>query len=79
MKKGKLDIPTDWPRPWKELGFGQWRLLGYRVLIWKKYKRPASFKIYGFSKGPYLRIWYGKNVLHMQTPFKKTNKKWNVT
>jgi len=65
MKESQLDIPTNWPRPWKELGEGTFTLFGYQLLAWKKFKRRAKFNIYGFSKSPvYFRVWYGLKVLH---------------
>ena len=73
MKRGKLDIPDDWPRPWKELGEGEFTVFNIKILIWKKYKRKAKFKIYGFSKAPhYTRIWYGLKVVHFYMPFKRS-------
>jgi hypothetical protein len=72
MKKGKLDIPTDWPRPWIDLGEGRWTILGIQILHWKKYRRPrAKFSIYGFARGYYTRIWYGKKVVHYRFKLKR--------
>ena len=75
MKRNKLDIPDDWPRPWKELGEGEWVFVGFRVLAWKKYKRYSKFNIYGFSRSHYMRVWYGKMVLHFRLPMKRAKKK----
>ena len=72
MKKLKLDIPDDWPRPWKELNQGSVSALGYTFVVWKSYKRPANFKIYGFSNGRYSRIWWGKKVVHFVVGFVKS-------
>jgi len=74
MKRNKLDIPDDWPRPWKELGEGEWAFAGIKVLAWKKYKRHTKFTIYGFSRGRYMRLWYGKKVLHLSLMLKRANK-----
>ena len=69
MKKTPLDIPTNWPRPWKEIGEGTLTVFGFQLLIWKRFNRHTKsrkpFNIYGFAKSPsYYRIWYGKKVLH---------------
>jgi hypothetical protein len=71
-KKLNINIPDDWPRPWKELGEGTITSFGYTLLVWKKYKRPSNFKIYGFSQGKYMRIWYGRKVVHFIMCFCKT-------
>jgi hypothetical protein len=71
MKRNKLDIPDDWPRPWKELGEGEWTFAGIKVLAWKKYKRRTKFTIYGFSRGRYTRVWYGRKVFHFIFSFKR--------
>lgn len=79
MKRGKLDIPDYWPRPWIELGEGHWNFLGVHVLHWKKYKRTrVDFLIYGFARGHYNRIWYGKKVLHFRLPMKRQKNKGAV-
>jgi hypothetical protein len=75
MGRKKLDIPDDWPRPWTELGEGEIVFFGIKILMWKKYKRRAKFTIYGFSRSHYMRVWYGKNVVHFNLPFKRINKK----
>jgi len=75
MKNINMKIPDDWPRPWKELGEGSVDVFGYTVLVWKKYKRPAKFSIYGFSRGRYTRLWYGRKVVHFIIGFKKQGKK----
>jgi hypothetical protein len=36
MKKGKLDIPNDWPRPWEELGEGHWKVFGVYIFALEK-------------------------------------------
>ena len=36
MARKKLDIPDDWPRPWQELGEGEWVFMGIKILMWKK-------------------------------------------
>tara|TARA_R100001510_G_scaffold52687_1_gene53611 strand:+ start:366 stop:659 length:294 start_codon:yes stop_codon:yes gene_type:complete len=64
FKKPKLSIPSDWPRPWDEINEGDWVIFCFYILRWKTYYRPDSFKIYGFSKGRYSRIWWGRKVLH---------------
>ena len=66
FKKPKVDIPTDWPRPWNEVGEGDWVIFCFYILRWKLYKRPANFTIYGFTiaKHNYSRIYWGKKVLH---------------
>jgi len=64
FKKPKLSIPDDWPRPWDEIGGGDLVIFCFYIMRWKIYKRPADFKIYGFSKGRYSRIWWGRKVLH---------------
>ena len=72
MSKDKLDIPTDWPRPWIELGEGRWSFLNIQILKWKKYKRRARFSIYGVARGHYYtRIWYGKKVIHYRFKLKR--------
>lgn len=74
MKKTKLDIPDDWPRPWKELGEGCFAIMKFKLLVWKKYQRPAKFNIYGFARSNnYVRVWYGKKVLHFRVTFKRIN------
>jgi hypothetical protein len=75
MGRKKLDIPNDWPRPWTELGEGEFVLLGVKLLAWKKYNRRAKFSIYGFSRSHYMRVWYGQKVLHFKMFFKRVNKK----
>ena len=66
MKKTPLDIPDNWPNPWKELGEGTVTLFGLKLLAWKKYKRRANFGIWGIARSyHYIRIWYGKKVLHV--------------
>ena len=75
MKKGKLDIPNDWPRPWTELGEGEFVLLGVKLLAWKKYHRRAKFNIYGFSRSHYMRVWYGQKVVHFKVAFKRAKAK----
>jgi hypothetical protein len=74
MKRGKLDIPDDWPRPWTELGEGKFVLFGWLILYWKKYKRKTKFTIYGFSRSYYMRIWYGKKVVHFKLFFQRLKK-----
>jgi hypothetical protein len=71
MARKKLDIPDDWPRPWQELGEGELIFMGIKILMWKKYHRHAKFKIYGFSKAHYIRVWYGRKVLHFSLLFKR--------
>ncbi len=68
FKKPNVNTPNDWPRPWKELGEGDWVIFSFYILRWKLYKRPANFKIYGFShaRHVYTRIWWGKKVLHFR-------------
>ena len=76
MKKGKLDIPNDWPRPWEELGEGHWKVFGVYILHWKKYRRTrVKFSIYGFTRGHYNRVWYGKKVVHFKMAFKRAKTK----
>jgi len=75
MKKlanGKLNIPDDWPRPWKELGEGSVKAFRHTFILWKTYKRHDNFKIYGFAKGRYYRIWWGRKVMHFAVGFVKT-------
>ena len=75
MKKGKLDIPTDWPRPWEELGEGECIIFGWIILHWKRYRRvKVKFTIYGVARGYYTRVWYGKKVLHFRFPLKRIKK-----
>lgn len=75
MKKTKLDIPTDWPRPWTEIGEGKIEIMKRRLLAWKRFKRPAKFRIYGVARSnSYIRIWYGKKVLHFRLSFKRIKK-----
>jgi hypothetical protein len=62
--KINVNIPDDWPRPWKEVSDGDITIFGYTVLVWKTYKRPARFNIYGFSRGKYVRVWWGRKVIH---------------
>ena len=66
MKKPNLNTPNDWPRPWIELAEGDVKFMGFYILRWKTFRRPANFTIYGFSRAKYryTRIWYGQNVLH---------------
>ena len=64
MKKVNMNIPDDWPRPWKELGEGKVNVFGYTVMVWKAYKRPAKFSIYGIARGRYTRFWWGRKVVH---------------
>jgi len=72
MKRTKLDIPDNWPNPWKELGDGCVAIMKFKLLVWKKYKRPAKFSIYGFARSHnYMRVWYGKKVLHFRFVFKR--------
>lgn len=75
MGRKKLDIPDDWPRPWKELGEGELMFMNIKLLMWKKYQRPAKFNIYGFSRGRYTRVWWGRDVLHFSLPFKRIKSK----
>ena len=75
MKKTKLDIPTTWPKPWEELGGGYLALFGYKVLVWKRFRRPSKFGIYGFARSHvYQRLWYGRKVLHYRFVFKRMKK-----
>jgi hypothetical protein len=71
-KRTKLDIPSDWPRPWLELGEGSWSIFRFTILRWKKYQRTrVKFSIYGVARGHYTRIWYGKKVLHFKFKIKR--------
>lgn len=72
MKKGPLDIPTNWPNPWVELGEGHWKILRLHILHWKLYRRRNRFGIYGFARGHYNRIWYGRKVIHFKIRIKRT-------
>ena len=68
FKKPNVNTPNDWPRAGKEVGEGDWVIFSFYILRWKLYKRPANFKIYGFShaRHVYTRIWWGKKVLHFR-------------
>jgi hypothetical protein len=66
VKRDHLNIPNNWPNPWKEIGDGIVSLFGKEVFRYKKYLRPAGFKIYGLSIcKKYCRVWRGKKVLHI--------------
>ncbi len=61
IKRDHLNIPNNWPNPWKEIDDGIVSLFGKEVFRYKKYLRPAGFKIYGLSMcKKYCRIWRGK-------------------
>ena len=76
MKKPKLNInvPKDWPRPWKELNQGDITFFSFYILGWKTFKRPANFNIYGFSRGRYTRVFYGRHVLHYKFKIRRMKK-----
>ena len=45
------------------------------LLVWKRFRRPSKFGIYGFARSHvYQRLWYGRKVLHFRFKFKRMKK-----
>ena len=74
LKLPNLNVPSDWPRPWIELAEGDVTFMGLYVLRWKTYQRPGGLKIYGMSRGRYVRIYWRMKVLHYRFKIRKLSR-----
>ena len=71
FKIPKLNMPSDYPRPWEELKEGDFIIGNYYILRWKTFHRHTKMKIYGYSKGHYNRVYWGRKVLHFKFKIRK--------